>query len=141
MSWTKLDIVKAAFEEIGFATYVYDASSEQLESILRRLDMMVSTWYANGVNLGYPIYNDPKLSTLDQASNLPVIAVEAVYLGLAVRIAPMFGKVLNPDTKINAQNAFNAMINSMAEIPEKSFPSTLPAGAGNIYNWNNFIII
>lgn len=44
MSYTKGELVNAALEEIGLASYEFDISSESSESALRRLDSMMMEW-------------------------------------------------------------------------------------------------
>jgi len=131
MSYTKKQIVLGAFNEVGFANYLFDLAPEQMNNGLTQLDLMMGSWYANGVNLGYPLYNDPTQNDIDQPSNLPIVAVEAVILGLANRIAPSLGKTMSPESKQNFQNAYQSMLNYLAVIPSRVFPDTLPCGAGN----------
>ena len=103
MSWTKRQFVVQAFEEIGLASYVFDLSPEQMDSALRRLDSMMAAWNAKGIRLGYPIPGNPQDSSLEEKTGVPDSANEAVYMGLAVRLAPGFGKVVSPDTKSAAK--------------------------------------
>lgn len=134
--WTKRDLVVQAFEEIGYASYIYDAMPEQLESVLRRLDAMMASWNAKGIRLNYPLPSAPDQTSLDQNSGLPDSAYEAVYLNLAVKISPSFGKQVSQETKIAAKQAYEAML-IKACIPEQmQFPNSLPAGAGN-KTWRN----
>jgi hypothetical protein len=44
MGWTKRQFITQAFEEIGLAAYVFDLTTEQLQSALRRMDAMVAGW-------------------------------------------------------------------------------------------------
>lgn len=138
MSWTKRQIITQAFEEIGLAAYVFDLTPEQLDSALRRLDAMVGGWNANGVRIAYPLPSSPQDSDLDQDTNAPDFAVEALYLGLAVRLAPGFGKVPSPETKMFADMAYSNMANQVAiPTPERQMPQTLPRGQGT-KPWRNF---
>lgn len=142
MSWTKKQLVAQAFEEIGFATYIYDAQPEQLESVLRRLNSMMGTWNAKGIRLGYPITTLPAAADLDQDSNLPDSSIEAVYLQLAIRISPSFGKAVPQELKQTAKEAYDAMLIKIAHPIEMQFPQTLPAGQGTKpwrRNNNNFL--
>lgn len=131
MTWTKRQFVEAAFEEVGYASYAFDLEPEQLQAALRRLDALVATWNAKGIRLGYPIPTSPEQSNLDDETQVPDRANEAIYLNLAIRIAPMVGKVVSSDTKIGAEMGYNAMLQNYVVPNEKQFPHTLPAGAGN----------
>ncbi len=139
MGWTKRQFITQAFEEIGLAAYVFDLSPEQLDSALRRLDAMVAGWNANGVRIGYPLPASPEDSDIDADTGVPDFANEAIYLGLAVRLAPGFGKTLAPQTLTGADAAYNNMANQVAfPTPERQMPGTLPRGAGN-KPWRNYI--
>ncbi len=132
MGWTKRQFVTQAFEEIGLAAYVYDLTPEQLQSALRRLDAMMAGWNANGIRIGWPIPSNPDNADLDQDSGAPDIANEAIYLNLAVRLAPSFGKTVSADTKIDADAAYSNLLNqTAAPVPERQYPNTLPRGQGS----------
>jgi hypothetical protein len=131
MAYTKRQIVEQAFEELALAGYVFDLSPEELQAGLRRLDTMMATWEGKGVRVGYPIPGSPDESDLDQSSGLPDGAVEAVYLNLAVRLAASFGKVLSPETKRVAREAYDTLLWPAAQPIEQQLPNTLPRGTGN----------
>lgn len=133
MGWTKRDFVKQAFEEIGYASYIYDAVPEELESILRTLDAMMATWNAKGIRIGYPASSTANGASLDEQTDVPDAANEAIYLALAIRIAPRFGKQVQQETKQNAKDAYDALLNRLAQPIEMQFNQTVPAGAGNKY--------
>ena len=138
MSWTKRQFITQAFEEIGLAAYVFDLTANQLQSALRRMDAMVAGWNANGVRIGYPLPVSPDDSDLDQDSGVPDFANEAIYLNLAIRLAPGFGKTVPPETTKLADMAYNNMANQVAfPTPERQMPQTLPRGQGT-KPWRNF---
>ena len=130
MAYTKRQFIEAAFEEIGLASYVYDLEPEQLNGALTRLDAMLATWNTQGIRLGYPIPSSPENSNLDDDSNVPDTANEAIILGLAIRLAPGFGKVVSRDTKVSFKSAYVNLLNFTTEVPEMQFPSSLPRGQG-----------
>ena len=132
MAYTKRDIIEQAFEEIGLASYVFDLQPQQLNSALRRLDMMMGTWNAKGLRLAYPLPTSPSDSDLDQEIGVPDSAFEAMYLNLAIRISSGFGKVVSPDTKAAAKRAYNEVVANSAQPVEMQLGNeTIPAGAGN----------
>lgn len=138
MSWTKRQFIVQAFEEIGLAAYVFDLTPEQLDSALRRLDAMVAGWAANGIRISYPIPLSPQNSNLDADTNTPDWCNEAIYLGLALRLAPGFGKTVPPETRAFADMAYSNLLNQ-ASIPthERQLPQTMPRGQGT-KPWRNF---
>lgn len=134
MSWTKREIVTNAFEEVGLASYAFDLQPEQLQAGLRRLDNMMATWNSQGIRIGYPLSDSPAGSSLDQDSNVTDEAIEAIVGNLAVRIAPILGKTVSPDTKATARKAYIALLSRRSTIPEMlNDASAIPSGAGNKY--------
>jgi hypothetical protein len=138
MGWTKRQLVTQAFEEIGLASYIYDIEPDALQSAMRRMDAMIAGWNANGVRIGYPLPSSPQLSDLDEDAGVPDFAYEAIFLGLAERIAPSFGKVCSPETKMFADMAYNNMANQVSiPTPKREMPRTMPRGSGT-KPWRNF---
>jgi hypothetical protein len=130
MGWSKRELITQAFEQIGLASYVFDLSAEQLQSALRTLDAMVSTWNAPGIRLGYPIPSTSGGSKLTDDSQIPDWANEAVYLNLALRLASTLGKPVSMELKAAAKQGYNVLLSRAAMPPEMQFPSQMPAGAG-----------
>lgn len=130
MDWTKRQIIDAAFEEIGYANYTFEIQPEQYQSALNRLDAMVSTWKNRGLVLDYALPAAHGGSDLDDASDIDN-HVEAVYLNLALRIAPIVGKVPSQETKAQAQSAFRELQSLSTALTEWSYPANLPVGQGN----------
>lgn len=142
MSYTKRQFVNAAFTQIGLANYTFDLQSEQLQTGLILLDAMMATWNGKGLALSYPIPTTPENSDLDQETNVPDRANEAVIYNLALRIAPAFGKQVSPELKQWAHFAYNEVLAFSAIPPEMSFPRTMPRGAGHKdYRWDDPFLI
>jgi len=134
VSWTKREVVTNAFEEIGLANYVFDLQPEQLQAGLRRLDNMMATWNSRGLRLGYPLPDSPGGSDLDEETGVTDEAIEAMVANLAIRIAPLFGKTVSPDTKSAARGAYMALLNRRTNTLEKRIDANaIPAGQGTKY--------
>ena len=131
MGWTKRQFVTQAFEEIGLASYVFDLTPEQLQSALRRLDTMMAAWNALGIRLAYPLPSNPQDSDLDEQTNVPDSANEAIYTNLGIKLAPSYGKQVMPDTKMTAKESYNTLLSRAAMPMEQQMPGTMPSGAGN----------
>jgi len=131
MSWTKREFIRQAFDELGLASYVYDLTTDQLNSALYRLDSMMATWNAKGIRIGYPLPLTPSDSNIDDLTTVPDRANEAIALNLAVRLAPSYGKQVSPDTKQNAKMSYDALLSYAAMPPEMQLPHGMPLGAGN----------
>ena len=128
--WTKRQIIEQAFEEIGLASYVFDLTADQLQSALRRLDLMVASWQARNIQIGYPLPASPENSNIDGEIQTSLNNNEALVLNLAVRLAPAYGKSLSPDTKATAKLLYDQLLIEAAMPYEQQFVRTLPLGAG-----------
>jgi hypothetical protein len=129
--WTKEELIVEAFAEIGIASYQFDVSPEERQTALRRLDTMMATWEGLGIRMGYRFASTPRTSKIADPSGITDAAAETVYLNLAIRLAPGFGKTPSHDTKVSARAGYNALLIIAAQPQQQQFPSTLPLGAGN----------
>lgn len=131
MGWTKKQLVEQAFIEIGKNPSIFNIDPDDMQSALRTLDSMMASWNNRGIRIGYALPSSPDSSELDSDSGLPDWANEAVYLTLAVRLAPSIGKTPTQQTLLAARTAFATLPNRSAFPPEQQFRAGLPSGAGN----------
>lgn len=131
MGWTKRQLIEQAFDELGLASYVFDLTASELQSALRQLDAMIGTWVGKNINIPYGLPNSPEDSQIDDDSGLPVWANETVYKNLALRLAASYGKVVSTDTKMSANEGYRMLVYRVTSTIPLSYPSTMPAGAGN----------
>ena len=129
--WSKRQLCEAALEELGLAAYVFDITPEEQQSAIRRLDSMMAQWAIPGIRLGYNLTADPLASDPDQPSGIPDSAHEAVFLNLALRIAPQFGKTPSRETKIAAKQGYDSLLAQAMSNPPEVQRTVLPAGAGS----------
>lgn len=131
MGYSKRQFIAAAFEEIGLASYAFDLQPEQQQSALRRLDSMMADWNGKGIRLGYPIPGSPQFSDLDEPSEVPDSANEAIITNLALRLAPSYGKTVSPNTQATAKDSYNTVLSRAVHPSQQQLPGTMPAGSGN----------
>ncbi len=131
MSWTKEELVRAAYEELSLQGYNFDLDQEELELGMRRMDSMLATWNGKGIRLGYPIPSTSDGGNLDDSSTLPDSANETVYLNLAIRLAAGFGKQVTQATMAAAKEGYDVLLSRAAMPIEQQLPNTLGRGAGN----------
>ena len=132
MTFTKLNVIQQAFTEIGLGDYVFDVAPEEIQYALRRLDGMMAQWNHKGIRVGYPLPSAYTKSNLSDDVNVSDMALEAMYTGLALRLAPSLGKQPSPDTKVMARQGYMALLANSARPIEKSLDNQLtPAGQGN----------
>lgn len=128
--WTKRQFIMAAFEEIGIASYEFDLEPEQMQGALRRIDSMLAMWNGRGIRVGYPLPGNPDESTLDQETNVPDRFNEPIISNLAIRLAPAYGKTINPATASIARESYDALMARAAMPGQMQLQAGTPAGAG-----------
>lgn len=131
MGYSKRQFISAALEEIGLASYVFDLQPEQIDTARRRLDAMMADWNAKGIRLGYPIPSSPQDGDLDEETNVPDSAYEAIICSLGIRLAPSYGKQVMAETKVVAKQGYDILLQRATFPLEKQLPNTMPSGAGN----------
>ena len=131
MGYSKRQFILAAFEEIGLAAYTFDLQPDQLESARRRLDAMMADWNGKGIRLGYPIPSSPQDGNIDEETNVPDSAYEAIICSLGIRLAPSYGKQVMPMTMATAKQGYDTLLQRATYPLEQQMPSTMPSGAGN----------
>ena len=94
---------------------------------------MMADWNGKGIRLGYPIPSSPQDGDLDEQTNVPDSAYEAIICNLAVRLAPSYGKVVMPETKATGKQGYDTLLQRATFPLEQQLPGTMPAGAGNKY--------
>lgn len=130
-SYSKGEIVDAAYDELALAGYVFDLEPEERQAAVRRLDMMMAEWNGRGIRLGYPLSSAAAQSDLNASSNLPDMAVEAVVCNLAIRLAPGNGKQVAAETKAIAREGYSMLLARATQPPQMNLPRSMPMGAGN----------
>ncbi len=136
MPWSKRDLVLQAFSELGLAKDEFDLQPGELDDARVKLDAMVASWNISG--LGYAESDTPGSGDLDQDSGLPDCANEPVYLSLAIRLAPGYGKQVDPNTRIRANQGLQALRSKLHQTPDSQKKrSGYPMGAGN-RRWRTF---
>ena len=130
-TWTKGEIVGDAFAEIGLVNYIFDLDDEQLILALRKLENMMSMLRENGIDLGFPMSLSPSEPALSQESGIPNYAYSAVIKKLAIELAPTVGKMISPDLRRSADDAYTILTITANKPRPMQLPASTPAGAGN----------
>lgn len=131
MGWTKRQLCDMAFNEIALAGYNFDIQPEEMVAMVQRLDSMMATWEMYGIRIGYNRTVSPKAADPDQDSGIPDQANETVYLNLALRAAPSYGKQIALPTAAAAKQSYDALLGKcLASPPQMQLRGKVPAGAG-----------
>lgn len=107
------------------AEYIFDATPEELQSFLRRLDAIAAEWDGQGIRVGYNFGTD-----IEAQSGIPDTMDDCFAVHLAIRMAPSFGKTLSADTRVAATQSFNAMLVARRVMPQVPIPGNMPIGTG-----------
>lgn len=130
-TWTKGEIINDAFAEIGIVNYVFDLDNDQLIFALRKLDNIMAMLRENGIDLGYPMSLSPSEPVLTQETNIPNWAYSAVIKKLGIELAPTVGKMISPDLRKAADEAYTILTISANKPRTTQIPANTPAGGGN----------
>ena len=132
MSWTKRQVITQAFSEAGLAAYIHNLNAGQLQDAMRRLDSLMALWTTRGIVFS-PVYPQPTTygsGDLDDDTNAPNEALEPMYLHLALRIGPSYGKQPSPDTRAAAKESYTALLVPFAKSPDVVLTGAIK-GAGH----------
>tara|TARA_R110000850_G_scaffold149147_1_gene271636 strand:+ start:130 stop:570 length:441 start_codon:yes stop_codon:yes gene_type:complete len=134
MAWSKLDIIGAALAEIGLGGYVFDATAQEKQDFLSRLDAMMASWQDDGINTGYGVEDDPSADTITGDSGISQEYVRAVIVNLAVEMAPSYGKQVMQQTLFAARKSYSRALRGGTPPVKSVNPTAVPAGAGHHYD-------
>lgn len=127
---TKRQIITKSYAAVGLAGFIYDITPEQMESARFDLDAMMAEWNGRGLNLSWPIPSSPESGDIDEETNLPDWALEAVYLNLGPRLANAHGKQVTPMYLAMARAAKSGVMSRTVKATPRKMPSGYPLGAG-----------
>lgn len=131
MSLTRRQIIDLALTELGLSPEFYDVTPGQYQNAMTRLDVMVANWQSNSIRIGYNMPATAGAGDLDDDTGVPDTSIEALSIGLALRIAPSFGKQVSAETHDAFSDGWkNLLQNATSGIPQMQMPKTLPLGAG-----------
>lgn len=137
MGWTKRQVITQAFSELGLASYVYNLTASELQDAMRRLDTMMAIWTARNIVFD-PVYPQPATygaGDLDDDTNATDDALEPMYLHLAIRLGPSYGKTPSPDTRAAAKAGYTALLGQYVLGSQVSLTKTIKgAGAKNPFS-------
>jgi len=129
--WSKLDVIQQAFSEIGKGAYEFDLQPEDLQTALRKLDAMMASWGGSlGMRVGFSGGDGKGALGVDTA--VPDWAYEALYLNLALRLCPDYGKTPSPITLMNAKAAMDAVRVRTVQPMTRRFGGYGGAGNGGV---------
>lgn len=138
---TKRTIAMMAFEDAALPGYEFEASAEEIVSIIRRLDALMRTLEAAGIRLGYNFPTAIGNSDPNDESGIPDYAVLGISGRLAQDFAPGLAKRMTPDQRRKQAEAWNVITANTCVVPETRLPRSTPRGSGSHWNaWFPFVL-
>lgn len=127
----KRDIIDQAYIEMQINSLSSSPTSEEMSIALRKLESMMLAWTNKGLNLGYikaERFSNPELEELDEDSGISDADYEAVYINLAVKLAPTYGQV---PSQLNsfANELYQGLF--ITELPTQRNNEYMPLGNGD----------
>ncbi len=121
----KGEYVSGAYEQLAIWGITADPEPQEIVKALVRLNGLMLQWENRNIFLGWNVgAEDP-----NDESGLPDWAQEAVFTNLALKIAPLYGRMATTDQKQEAANAYEAI--TLNNLCNMEYPDTMPVGAGN----------
>ena len=121
---TKIQLVSMAFDELRINGITSDADSEDNVLALQSLEQLLSELQ---FDIGWRFEAEPDPNSM---SGIPQFAESAIYMALAVRIAPRYGK--DPAMiRTQASAAMSALIARVSRPRQISYSTRMPLGLGN----------
>ena len=124
----KRQLIELAFGEIGSAGYEFGRTPEEVTDALLRLNALMREWPWNLLNYVQPSYG---VGEPDDASGISYEAMNGVSAALALRIAPVMGATLSPESRANLSSAVSKIYAMTATIPSMPFAQHTPRGLGS----------
>lgn len=89
---------------------------------------------STGCTLNMRVLNSVKqFTTLSAQIDMPEGYEEAIMLALAIRMAPGYSKVVNPDTRVAANRAMKSVMRINQVIPTMALPDAVLGRSGSSY--------
>lgn len=123
---TASDIINDALQELLVQGSEQSVQSVDFQTGVRYLNRMMTSFAAQGINLGYTV-----VSKASDIVTVPDGALEGVVFNLAKRLATSYDVPISPSLELNAQEGKEAMRALAFENIASVYPDTLPIGSGN----------
>lgn len=129
---TKGDIVDVAYAEIRISGLTKIANGDEIAYAIRRMDSMVALWQSYHICMGYIPSIDGVIEPT-QDSGITEKEFEAIALNLAPKLAPKFGKKVDPNTLVSAKHAYDSLFSTELTLREST--PYQPTGSGHSFGY------
>ena len=125
---TKQSVIESAFAKAAILPEEEGLEDNELIRMLGVMNNLVEVWYYDGIVIPYLISD-----YLSDDTNLSRMEEEALANSLSIDVMTIYAADRQPSPQLlaKAKNSKRALRNNSAGNVRKTFPSTLPRGAGN----------
>ena len=138
MSETARQIIEDAMSLITIFPDESTIEDSEMQLIRRELNRMMYEWETQGIMLGWT-----EITSVTEEVTVTPAAINGIIANLAVMIAPNFGFPSTPADQVIFQSVIGRAIagkrnirNIAVEMYPADFPSTLPQGSGQDYDYH-----
>lgn len=135
MAITKGDIVNEAFEEIRISGLTIQASPNEIQRGISKLESMAAEWEARNICAGYSFTEDPNP---DDNANIQLSAKQAFVTNLATRMVTSFGKEVPSVLAVQSMQSLSGLSSALAMVRNVQSPNRMPRGSGNTLRGNRW---
>lgn len=127
---TNAEIITDALRDLNVVSELEDASAEQQNLGIRKLNQMMETWKTDGINIGYFAQ-----STGTDTCPIPDWAEGGVTNSLSVIMAPNYGASVSPELAASGSQFYNSLLRESIKLEmDNADMSHLPIGSGLLGN-------
>ena len=135
MAIKKIDIINGAYSQLRISGLTVQATPEDIEVALGRLEDMASEWASIDINVGYFFEDEPDP---DSIFGVPRAYKQAFETNLAVNLIPDFTKPVPQELRARASASYSTMLSATAQTCQVQYPSRQPRGSGNTFRYNRW---
>lgn len=134
---TKIDVVNDSYSQMRISGLTVQASPEDIELAVIRLESMMHEIFFRNINVGYNFEESPDPNSL---TNVEPYAWQMMSTNLAVRLIPDFNKAVPPTliAKADASLSTVSSITARNYIQEVQYPRRHARGSGNTLRYNRW---
>jgi hypothetical protein len=135
MSKTKIEHVNEAFDWLRISGLTSNPTPKEIQKALVKLEDMMNTFKSRNICSSYIFEEEPEPNT---DSGISSAYNEATSTSLAMRIAPAFGIMLNPDIRGLATAGMSNWSARSGKVNPIQPSRRQPRGSGNTFRFSNW---
>lgn len=134
-SISKGDIVDGALKMLGVSGLVIEPEPEDKEYCLYQLEMMITSWNGDGINVGFILSDNILNASMSEVAGIPDTCQLAVTSNLAKLVCSYFNKQLPPLINEFADKEYRKLLIQTPPLVKQN--EMQPTGAGDRYYYQD----